>query len=129
MTAKILLGAIADDCIGATEFANILVRGGIHTVLAIGVPEANTELPPCDAIVVALKSRAIDATGAVAQPHVALGWLSEPARCARSSSTCVPRSTRPMRAGQLADALLDALAGAIETLIETFCLAIGSGNR
>ena len=33
-----LLGCIADDFTGATDLANMLVRGGMRTVQSIGVP-------------------------------------------------------------------------------------------
>ena len=67
----ILLGAIADDLTGATDLANTLVRQGMRTVQMIGVP---TRLVPdgVDAIVVALKTRAIAADEAVAQSLAAL---------------------------------------------------------
>ena len=45
MNKRILLGAIADDFTGATDLANILVRGGMRTVQTIGVPTAETALP------------------------------------------------------------------------------------
>ena len=35
-----LLGCIADDFTGATDLANMLVRGGMRTVQMIGVPTA-----------------------------------------------------------------------------------------
>ena len=35
-----LLGCIADDFTGATDLANILVRGGMRTVQTIGVQSA-----------------------------------------------------------------------------------------
>ena len=33
-----LLGCIADDFTGATDLANMLVRGGMRTIQTIGVP-------------------------------------------------------------------------------------------
>ncbi len=35
---SLLLGCIADDFTGATDLANMLVRGGMRTIQAIGVP-------------------------------------------------------------------------------------------
>ena len=72
MSNRILLGAIADDFTGASDLANILVRGGMRTVQTIGVPAAETELPACDAVVVALKSRTIPVADAVRQSLAAL---------------------------------------------------------
>ena len=60
-----LLGCIADDFTGATDLANMLVKGGMRTVQIIGVPVAEAtgaagiSLTGVDAIVVALKSRTI----------------------------------------------------------------------
>ncbi len=74
-----LLGCIADDFTGATDLANNLVRGGMRTVLTIGVPRALPE-GDIDAVVVALKSRTIPAADAVAQSLKALRCL-EQAEC------------------------------------------------
>ena len=68
-----LLGAIADDFTGATDLANMLVRGGMRTVQTIGVPD--TAAPDVDAVVVALKSRTIAPRDAVMQSLAALRWL------------------------------------------------------
>ncbi len=68
-----LLGAIADDFTGATDLANMLVRGGMRTVQTIGVPDAVA--PDVDAVVVALKSRTIAPRDAVMQSLAALRWL------------------------------------------------------
>jgi len=55
-TQRALLGCIADDFTGATDLANMLVRGGMRTVQTIAVPEKG-ETIEADALVVALKSR------------------------------------------------------------------------
>jgi uncharacterized protein YgbK (DUF1537 family) len=71
-----LLGCIADDFTGATDLANILVRGGMRTVLTIGVPpEALDSLLDADAVVVALKSRTAPVAQAVGESLAALQWL------------------------------------------------------
>ena len=76
-----LLGCIADDFTGATDLANMLVRGGMRTVQMIGVPALQTIGMPAskaddvDAIVVALKTRTIAPEDAVAQSLAALKWL------------------------------------------------------
>ena len=106
----VLLGCIADDFTGATDLANTLVRGGMRTVQTIGVPSADTDLPECDALVVALKSRTIPAVEAVAQSLAALEWLR--ARGARQFFFKICStfdSTDAGNIGQVADALLDAL--------------------
>jgi 3-dehydrotetronate 4-kinase len=69
-----LLGCIADDFTGATDLANMLVRGGMRTIQTIGVPTAPLG-QEVDAVVVALKSRTIAPAEAVAQSLAALSWL------------------------------------------------------
>lgn len=110
MTTRILLGAIADDFTGATDLANILVRGGMRTVQTIGVPTADTVLPECDAVVVALKSRTIPAADAVRQSLAALAWLKAQGARQFFFKVCSTfDSTDAGNIGQVADALLDAL--------------------
>jgi 3-dehydrotetronate 4-kinase len=70
----IALGCIADDYTGASDFANTLTRVGLRTVQTIGVPR-DLELPEIDAVVVALKSRSIEAARAVAMSRAAHQWL------------------------------------------------------
>lgn len=74
--AKPLLGCIADDFTGATDLANMLVRGGMRTVQSIGIPSAEVAAGlDADAIVIALKSRTTPAADAVAESLAALEWL------------------------------------------------------
>ena len=68
-----LLGCIADDFTGATDLANMLVRGGMRTIQTIGLPTSRPE--NVDAVVVALKTRTIRPEDAVAQSLDALAWL------------------------------------------------------
>ena len=117
----ILLGCIADDFTGATDLANILVRSGMRTVQTIGVPSAQTILPECDALVVALKSRTIPADDAVAQSLAALEWLQ--ARGVRQFFFKVCStfdSTDAGNIGQVADALLDALGEKIAVVCPAY---------
>ena len=69
-----LLGCIADDFTGATDLANMLVKGGMRTVQMIDVPAAKLDFD-VDAVVVALKTRTIAPDDAVAQSLAALAWL------------------------------------------------------
>lgn len=69
-----LLGCIADDFTGATDLANMLVRGGMRTVQTIGVPTASLDTP-AQAVVVALKSRTAPRDQAIAESLAALAWL------------------------------------------------------
>jgi uncharacterized protein YgbK (DUF1537 family) len=71
-----LLGCIADDFTGATDLANILVRGGMRTVQTIGIPDSETAaMLDADALVVALKSRTLPVAEAVEASVQALRWL------------------------------------------------------
>jgi len=71
----IALGCIADDYTGASDLANTLTKRGLRTVQTIGVPAQALTLPEIDAIVVALKSRSIEAETAVARAREAEAWL------------------------------------------------------
>ena len=106
---RALLGCIADDFTGATDLANMLVRGGMRTVQTIGVPTSN-EAVEADALVVALKSRTIPAADAVAQSLAALDWLrAQGCRQFFFKYCSTFDSTDAGNIGQVTDALLDAL--------------------
>lgn len=60
-----LLGCIADDFTGASDLANNLSRAGMRVLLTVGVP-AGEEVLDVDAVVVALKTRTMESTAAVA---------------------------------------------------------------
>jgi 3-dehydrotetronate 4-kinase len=76
MRRALRVGCIADDFTGATDLANTFVRGGLTAVQLIGVPEADFVVEAdADVIVIALKSRTIEAGDAVAQSLAALEWL------------------------------------------------------
>ena len=105
-----LLGCIADDFTGATDLANMLVRGGMRTVQSIGVPNSD-EPVEADALVVALKSRTIPAADAVAQSLAALEWLrAQGCRQFFFKYCSTFDSTDAGNIGPVADALLDALS-------------------
>jgi len=106
----LLLGCIADDFTGATDLANMLVKGGMRTVQTIGVPGRDGVAADADAVVVALKSRTIPAADAVAQSLEALAWLrAHGARQAFFKYCSTFDSTDAGNIGPVADALLDAL--------------------
>jgi 3-dehydrotetronate 4-kinase len=105
-----LLGCIADDFTGATDLANMLVRGGMRTVQTIGVPASNDAVQ-ADALVVALKSRTIAAADAVAQSLAALEWLrAQGCRQFFFKYCSTFDSTDAGNLGPVTDALLDALS-------------------
>ena len=108
-----LLGCIADDFTGATDLANNLVRSGLRTVQTIGVPGAGAALVDADAVVVALKSRTVAASEAVAQSLAALRWLQGHGAQQMYFKYCSTFDSTPAgNIGPVTDALLDALHGA-----------------
>ena len=105
-----LLGCIADDFTGATDLANMLVRSGMRTVQAIGVPRRADVAADADAVVVALKTRTIAASDAVSESLAALHWLREQgARQIYFKYCSTFDSTDAGNIGPVADALVDAL--------------------
>jgi uncharacterized protein YgbK (DUF1537 family) len=109
-TKPALLGCIADDFTGATDLANMLVRGGMRTVQTIGVPASNQALD-ADALVVALKSRTIPAADAIAQSLAALDWLrAQGCRQFFFKYCSTFDSTDAGNIGPVTDALLNALS-------------------
>lgn len=107
--SNLLLGCIADDFTGATDLANNLVRTGMRVVQTIGVPVAPLG-DDVDAVVVALKSRTIPASEAVAQSLAALAWLkSEGARQFYFKYCSTFDSTPKGNIGPVTEALMDSL--------------------
>ncbi|WCM49256.1 four-carbon acid sugar kinase family protein [Pseudomonas sp. WJP1] len=109
--ARPLLGCIADDFTGATDLANMLVRGGMRTVQSIGIPGAEVaERLDADAIVIALKSRTVPAADAVQASLEALRWLRERGCEQIFFKYCSTfDSTAAGNIGPVSEALLDAL--------------------
>jgi len=110
-TPRPLLGCIADDFTGATDLANMLVRGGMRTVQSIGIPSAEVAagLDP-DAVVIALKSRTTPVGEAVAESLAALQWLREQGCEQIFFKYCSTfDSTAAGNIGQVSEALLKAL--------------------
>ena len=105
-----LLGAIADDFTGATDLANMLVRGGMRTVQTIGVPAPGAPVSDVDAVVVALKSRTVEPQVAVAQSLAALAWLRQSGAKQIYFKYCSTFDSTPRgNIGPVADALMRAL--------------------
>src|SRR6185295_117678 len=107
---NMLLGCIADDFTGATDLANMLVRGGMRTIQTIGVPAAPLD-GQVDAVVVALKSRTIPSPEAVTQSLAALAWLKQAGCKQFYFKYCSTFDSTPKgNIGPVTDALMDALA-------------------
>jgi 3-dehydrotetronate 4-kinase len=116
-----LLGCIADDFTGATDLANMLVRGGMRTVQTIGVPRRGSFTADADAVVVALKSRTIPAADAVEQSLAALAWLRAAGTRQIYFKYCSTfDSTEQGNIGDRADALLDALGSSFSIACPAF---------
>ena len=109
--ARPLLGCIADDFTGATDLANMLVRGGMRTVQSIGIPSREVAAGlDADAIVIALKSRTTPALEAVEESLAALAWLREQGCEQIFFKYCSTfDSTAAGNIGQVSEALLKAL--------------------
>jgi uncharacterized protein YgbK (DUF1537 family) len=104
-----LLGCIADDFTGATDLANMLVRGGMRTIQTIGIPNAPMG-QEVDAVVIALKSRTIDPPEAVAQSLAALAWLKRAGCIQVYFKYCSTFDSTPKgNIGPVTDALMHAL--------------------
>jgi len=73
----VLLGCIADDFTGATDLSSFLVQSGMRTIQLIGIPTERVDLSHFDAVVIALKSRTLPSSVAVAQSVKALEWLKQ----------------------------------------------------
>lgn len=110
-TARPLLGCIADDFTGATDLANMLVRGGMRTVQSIGIPSSEVAAGlDADAIVIALKSRTIPVADAIEQSLAALAWLRDQGCEQIFFKYCSTfDSTAAGNIGQVSEALLAAL--------------------
>ncbi|SOF00489.1 Uncharacterized conserved protein YgbK, DUF1537 family [Burkholderia sp. OK233] len=130
LSRRALLGCIADDFTGATDLANMLVRGGMRTVQTIGVPVSNDAVE-ADALVVALKSRTIPAADAVAQSLAALDWLREQGCRQFFFKYCSTfDSTDAGNIGPVTDALLDSLSAEVgATAFTLACPAFPENGR
>ena len=104
-----MIGCLADDYTGGTDVAAALRRHGLRTVLLFGAPDDSVRLGDCDAVVVALKSRALEAAQAVKVSLAAQAWLADlgvPRVYFKYCSTF--DSTDAGNIGPVTDALLDA---------------------
>lgn len=106
----LLLGAIADDFTGATDLAAMLARGGMRSIVTVGLPSEVLELPQTDALVIALKSRTAPVAEAVSDSLAALEWLQTQDCQQFFFKYCSTFDSRPGgNIGPVADALLEAL--------------------
>jgi 3-dehydrotetronate 4-kinase len=100
-----LIGSVADDFTGASDLANTLAKRGMRTTLFVGVPEGG--FLPCEAGVIALKSRSNPASEAVAQSLAGARALRAAGAQQIIFKYCSTfDSTREGNIGPVADALL-----------------------
>ncbi len=115
-----LLGCIADDFTGASDLANTLSRHGMHTVQFVGVPDVAAAVP-CEAGVVALKTRSAPRADAVDRSLQALRWLSAQGCSQFFFKYCSTFDSTPGgNIGPVAEALLDALGAPIAVVCPAF---------
>jgi uncharacterized protein YgbK (DUF1537 family) len=104
-----LLGCIADDFTGASDLANSLAKEGMRTVQFVGTPRGPVDAP-CDAGVIALKTRSIEPAEAVRQSMAALDWLRRQGCRQFLFKYCSTFDSTPQgNIGPVAEALMDAL--------------------
>jgi uncharacterized protein YgbK (DUF1537 family) len=116
----VILGAIADDVTGASDLADTLARGGLRTIQTIGVPREGRDYD-ADALVVALKTRSIPASDAVAHSLEALAALRERGARFFFFKYCSTFDSTPAgNIGPVADALLDALGASFTVVCPAF---------
>lgn len=104
------IGCIADDYTGGTDVAAALRRQGLRTVLLFGPPTGDVQVDDCDAVVVALKTRALSAGSAVSMSMAARQWLIAVMGVATVYfKYCSTFDSTPQgNIGPVADALVDA---------------------
>ena len=116
---RLAFGAIADDVTGASDLANTLVRGGLSTVLAMGVP--GDEKVDADAVVVALKTRTVPAAQAVEQSLAAYGWLAARRPAGIMVKYCSTfDSTDRGNIGPVVEAVMDACGATLSVVCPAF---------
>ena len=118
---SLIIGAVADDFTGATDLANTLVKEGLRVVQIIGVPSEDADIGDAQAVVVALKSRTAPVAEAVGQSRAAAHWLRLMGAQVVLSKYCSTfDSTADGNIGQIADALLDEVDGALAVVCPAF---------
>ena len=106
----ITLGCIADDFTGATDLANMLVKGGLKTIQLLGNPSKEDVVPSVDAVIIALKTRTIPVEEAIEQSLQALNWLKNAGAKQFFFKYCSTfDSTDEGNIGPVIDALMEAL--------------------
>ncbi|CBG88002.1 3-oxo-tetronate kinase [Citrobacter rodentium] len=120
------LGVIADDFTGATDIASFMVNAGWKVVLFNGIPNKAFDVGDMDAIVIALKSRSVPASEAVAMSLSASAWLKTQGCQRQLFKYCSTfDSTARGNIGPVTDALMKSLA----TPVTLICPAVPDNGR
>jgi 3-dehydrotetronate 4-kinase len=107
----LLLGCIADDYTGATDLSSMLVRSGLRVIQCFGVPTRSDQFDNVDAIVIALKTRSIEAKDAIKLSLDALHFLQSVGAQRFFFKYCSTFDSTPRgNIGPVADALAEALS-------------------
>jgi uncharacterized protein YgbK (DUF1537 family) len=115
-----LLGCIADDFTGASDLANTLARGGMATVQFVGVP-GRAAPASCEAGVVALKTRSIPPSEAVALSLAAHAWLAAQGCRQFLFKYCSTFDSTPLgNIGPVAESLLDVIGAPVAAVCPVF---------
>lgn len=115
-----LLGSVADDFTGASDLANTLAKGGMATMQFAGAGP-DPAPPECEAGVVALKTRSIEAGEAVRQSLDAARWLLDQGCEQIIFKYCSTFDSTPEgNIGPVAEALLDFLGGEVAVVCPVF---------
>lgn len=115
-----LLGAVADDFTGASDLANTLARGGMRTVQFVGTNPGRASAD-CEAGVVALKTRSIEAAEAVRQSLAAARWLLEQGCRQIVFKYCSTFDSTPAgNIGPVAEALLELTGAQVAVVCPAF---------
>ncbi|MDP9174952.1 MAG: four-carbon acid sugar kinase family protein [Planctomycetota bacterium] len=124
---KPFLGCIADDFTGATDLANMLVRGGMRVVQYLGTPDRATPIvDDVEAVVIALKSRSVPPAEAINLSLKALESLKTAGVRRFYFKYCSTfDSTDAGNIGPVAEAMMDAL-GVDQTIV---CPAFPENGR
>jgi hydrogenase expression/formation protein HypE len=111
------LGCIADDYTGGVDLAAGMRRAGARVAMRFGVPDLAEPVPRCDAVVVALKTRALEPAAAVRLSLAAREWLvaGGAGRVYFKYCSTFDSSDRG-NIGVVADALLDAAGEDLRTM-------------
>jgi len=121
-----LLGCIADDVTGASDLASALTNGGMRTELWFDGYQPAVVEPTVDAIVIALKTRSIEASEAVARSLTALRTLQACGVQQILFKYCSTfDSTDAGNIGPVAEALMEAL----DAPFTLFCPATPENGR